>query len=104
MLVTFHVIWYAFTELFTPAWQKDLRDITYFIFEAMKEAKKNRWQNNQSVKIKYSSCLCKHCVLHVDDCFFSFKQVWQWHVGPTPLRVVPGNINKSFQNFIYNPA
>ena len=40
MLVTFHAIWYVFTELCTPAWQKDLRDITYFIFEAMEEAKK----------------------------------------------------------------
>ena len=40
MLVTFHAIWYVFTELCTPAWQKDLKDITYFIFEAMKEAKK----------------------------------------------------------------
>ena len=40
MLVTFHAIWYVFTELCTPAWQKDLRDITYFIFEAMKEAEK----------------------------------------------------------------
>ena len=40
MLVTFHAIWYVFTELCTPAWQKDLRDITYFIFEAMEETKK----------------------------------------------------------------
>ena len=41
MLVTFHAIWYVFTELCTPAWQKDLRDITFFIIEAMKEAKKD---------------------------------------------------------------
>ena len=40
MLVTFHAIWYVFTELCTPAWQKDLRDITFHIIEAMKEAKK----------------------------------------------------------------
>ena len=40
MLVTFHAIWYVFTELFTPAWQKDLRDITYYVIEAMKEAEK----------------------------------------------------------------
>ena len=44
MLVTFHAIWYVFTELCTPAWQKDVRDITYFIFEAMKEAKKESKQ------------------------------------------------------------
>ena len=42
MLVTFHAIWYVFTELCTPAWQKDLRDISCFIIEAMKEAKKNQ--------------------------------------------------------------
>jgi len=41
MLVTFHAIWYVFTELCTPAWQKDLRDITFHIIEAMKEAKKD---------------------------------------------------------------
>jgi len=40
MLVTFHAICYVFTELCTPAWQKELRDITYFIIEAMEEEKK----------------------------------------------------------------
>jgi len=40
MLVTFHAIWYVFTELCTPAWQKDLRYITYFIFVAIEEAQK----------------------------------------------------------------
>jgi len=40
MLVTFHAIWYTLTELCTPAWQKELRDITYFIIEAMEEEKK----------------------------------------------------------------
>ena len=44
MLVTFHAIWYVITELCTPAWQKDHRDITYFIFEAMEEAKKESKQ------------------------------------------------------------
>ena len=44
MLVTFHVIWYVITELSTPDWQKDVRDITYFIFEAMEEAKKESKQ------------------------------------------------------------
>ena len=41
MLVTFHTICYVITELSRPAWQKELRDITYFIIEAMEEAKKN---------------------------------------------------------------
>jgi len=40
MLVTFHAIWYALTELCTPSWQKELRDIAYFIIEAMEEEKK----------------------------------------------------------------
>jgi len=42
MLITFHAIWYVFAELCTPARQKDLRDISFFIIEAMKEAKKNQ--------------------------------------------------------------
>jgi len=40
MLVMFHAIWYVLTELSTPAWQKDLRDITFHIIQAMEEAKK----------------------------------------------------------------
>ena len=44
ILVTFHAIWYVFTELSTPAWQKDVRDITYFLFEAMEDAKKESKQ------------------------------------------------------------
>jgi len=62
MLVTFHAICYVLTELCTPAWQKEVRDITYFIIEAMEEEEKKLpvAKNKQSVKIKYSSCLCKH--------------------------------------------
>jgi len=41
MLVTFNAIWYVFVELCAPSWQKDLRDITFFIIEAMEEAKKD---------------------------------------------------------------
>jgi len=37
MLVTFHAIWYVITELSTPAWQKDLRDITFHIIQAMEK-------------------------------------------------------------------
>ena len=40
MLVTFHAIWYVITELSCPAWQKDLRDITFYVIQAMEEAKK----------------------------------------------------------------
>jgi len=40
MLVTFHAIWYVITELSTPAWQKDVRDITFDVIQAMEEAKK----------------------------------------------------------------
>jgi len=41
MLVTIHAIWYIITELSTPAWQKDLRDITFYLIQAMEEAKKD---------------------------------------------------------------
>ena len=40
MLVTFHAIWYVITELSTTAWQKDARDITFDVIQAMEEAKK----------------------------------------------------------------
>ena len=40
MLVTFHAIWYVFTELSIPAWQKDVRDITFDVIQAMEVAKK----------------------------------------------------------------
>ena len=32
MLVTFHAIWYVITELLRPSWQKDLRDIKFYLF------------------------------------------------------------------------
>ena len=38
MLVTFYAIWYVITELSRPSWQKDLRDITFYVME---EAKKD---------------------------------------------------------------
>ena len=41
MIVLFHTIWYVFTELSLPSWQKDARDITYHVIHAMKEAKKD---------------------------------------------------------------
>ena len=40
MLVTFHAIWYVITQLSTPAWKKDVRDITFNVIQAMEEAKK----------------------------------------------------------------
>ena len=38
MLLTFHAIWYVITELSRLAWQKELRDITFYVME---EAKKD---------------------------------------------------------------
>ena len=58
MLVTFHAIWYVFTELSTPAWQKDVRDITFDVSYG-RGKKRIAKLNNQSVKFKYSSRLCK---------------------------------------------
>ena len=41
MLVSFHAIWYVITELLLPAWQKEVRDITYQVIQAMEEAEKD---------------------------------------------------------------
>jgi len=38
MLVLFHAICFIFMELSTPIWQKEVRQITYQVFEAMQEA------------------------------------------------------------------
>jgi len=38
MLVLFHAICFIFTELSAPVWQKEVRQITYQLFEAMQEA------------------------------------------------------------------
>ena len=40
MIVLLHTIWHAIAELLIPAWQKEVRDITYEVIAAMKEAKK----------------------------------------------------------------
>ena len=40
MIVLIHTIWHAITELSLPSWQKEVRDITYQVINAMKEAKK----------------------------------------------------------------
>ena len=39
MIVLIHTIWHVIAELSLPAWQKDVRNITYEVIEAMKEAK-----------------------------------------------------------------
>jgi len=41
MLVTFYAIWYVITELSRTALQKDLRDLTFNIIQAMEEGKKD---------------------------------------------------------------
>ena len=41
MIVLVHTIWHAIAELSLPACQKEVRDITYEVIEAMKEVKKN---------------------------------------------------------------
>ena len=40
MIVLIHTIWHAIAELSLPAWQKEVRDITYEVVEAMKEENK----------------------------------------------------------------
>ena len=41
MIVLIHTIWHVITEPLLPAWRKEVRDITYEVIEAMKEAKKD---------------------------------------------------------------
>ena len=40
MIVLIHTICHIIAELSLPAWQKEVKDITYEAIEAMKEAKK----------------------------------------------------------------
>ena len=40
MIVLIHTIWHLISELSVPSWQKDDRDITFQVINAMKEAKK----------------------------------------------------------------
>ena len=40
MIVSIHTICHVIAELSLPAWQKEVRNITYEVTEAMKEAKK----------------------------------------------------------------
>ena len=40
MIVLIHTICYAIAELSLPSWQKEVRDITFDVVNAMKEAKK----------------------------------------------------------------
>ena len=42
MIVLIHTIWHVIAELSLPAWQKEARNITYEVIEAMKEAKKKK--------------------------------------------------------------
>ena len=39
MIVLIHTIWHVIAELSLPSWQKEVRDITYEVTNAMKEAK-----------------------------------------------------------------
>ena len=41
MIVMFHTICHVIAELSLPSWQKEVRDITYEVIKAMKEAKKD---------------------------------------------------------------
>ena len=40
MIVFVHTIWHFIAEVSLPAWQKEVRNITYEFVAAMKEAKK----------------------------------------------------------------
>ena len=49
MLVLFHAICFILTELSTPVWQNEVRQITYQVVEAMREAEKKKTGSNESV-------------------------------------------------------
>lgn len=42
MFGLFHAIYFIFTKLSLPAWQRDVRRITYDAVEAIKEAEQNK--------------------------------------------------------------
>ena len=44
MIVLIHTIYHVIAELSMPAWQKDVRNITYEVIEAMKEARNRTLQ------------------------------------------------------------
>ena len=41
MIVLIHTIWHVIAELWLPSWQRDARDITYQVINAISEAKKD---------------------------------------------------------------
>ena len=41
MILLFHALMYVINEISTPVWQNEVRQITYQVVEAMREAKKN---------------------------------------------------------------
>ena len=41
MIVLIHTIWHVIAELSLPSWQRDTRDITYQVINAISEAKKD---------------------------------------------------------------
>ena len=48
MIVLFHVVCHIISELSIPAWQKEVRDITREVIQAMEEKKKT----NRGLKYK----------------------------------------------------
>ena len=46
MLATFHAICFIIAELSLPTWQKEARDITSQVIQAMNEAKNNKTDSN----------------------------------------------------------
>ena len=40
MIILIHTIWHVISDFSLPSWQKDARDITFQVINAMKEAKK----------------------------------------------------------------
>ena len=78
MIVLFHVICSIFSELSTPAWQNEVRQITLQCVEAMEEAKKIKYglrmtpcslAHDRSIA-ENKSCCFSHFILHITSGFF----------------------------------
>ena len=75
MIVLIHTTLHVIAELSLPAWQKEVRNITYEVIEAMKEAKKYEtavWDMTLCMKY-FFLFLCKQTYFSKCDPFF---QVW----------------------------
>ena len=61
MIVLFHMIFFIFDELSTPVWQKEVRQITSQVVEAMREAEETIRLDRTLVHKYYILCSMELC-------------------------------------------